>query len=368
MSIANHTPGLRLCIPSPAGRGIGLGNELYSWAKAWLAARAIGGTALNPAFGLNPRQYWRYFGTSRLDFLTHRALLATLPRYRFTETDYLSTGEHDFRKAVAAFAQREGWHRRRLFALEVGGMWGGLLAIREARDFVLTRLYGTRGTAENLTDWRTCTDPDRLLVALHVRAGDFGAMAPGTDYRGRFNCTLPLDWYIAVCDSLRRHFGPRVQFQLFTDGRPEALAPFIERFAPLTGFHMRNSVCSDILAMAGADLLLCSISSFSLWGAFLSNAPYIWYAPHLQQHDGTCSIWGHEPWQQAADGPTALFRRQIAEGEGGAAPRGVPVGEAGEVPDSLLTRLEATLRQKRTATDLALYGVAPAHAGGAGAP
>ena len=229
--------GIRLCIPSVAGRGAGLGNELYPWAKAWLAAQAIGGIALPPAFGLNPREYWRYFGTPRLDWLFHRALLKAMPRYRFTEQDYRSTGEQDFRKAVAVFAERLGWREKRLFVLEVGGMWGGFLGVREARDFMLARLYAARSTVENLTDWRTRLDPDHLVVAVHIRAGDFKAASESINYRGSFNRELPLSWYISVCDQLRERFGNRLQFQLLTDGQPEALAPFIQRFTPVTGFH-----------------------------------------------------------------------------------------------------------------------------------
>lgn len=355
----HHAAGIRLCVPAAAGRGAGLGNELYPWAKAWLAAQAISGIALPPAFGLNPRQYWRYFGTSRLDWITHRALLKTLPRYRFTEQDYRSTGEQDFRKAVAVFAERLGWKQKRLFTLEVGGMWGGFLAVREARDFILARLYAARGTAENLTDWRTRLDPERLVVAVHIRAGDFKAADVNTNYRGCFNRALPLAWYVAVCDQLRQHFGDKVQFQLFTDGKPEALAPFIERFSPATGFHQRDSVCSDLLAMANADLLVCSVSSFSLWGAFLSRAPYVWFAPQLQEDLGMLSLWGHEPAQRPPAGATSQFGASVAADRSSGCPRGVPVFEQGTLPGDLLDRLEVGLRCRRTATDLALYGVVP---------
>jgi hypothetical protein len=356
---AQSSSGIRLCVPSAFGRGAGLGNELYPWAKAWLAAQAIGGTALPPAFGLNHRQYWRYFGTSRLDWLSHRALLKTLPCYRFTEQDYRSTGEHDFRKAVAMFAERLGWKERRLFTLEVSGMWGGFLAVREARDFILARLYAARGTAENLTDWRARLGPDRLVVAVHIRAGDFKAADVNVNYRGCFNRALPLAWYMAVCDQLRHHFGDKVQFQLFTDGQPEALAPFIQRFSPVTGFHQRDTVCSDLLAMASADLLICSVSSFSLWGAFLSRAPYVWFAPQLQEEQGMLSLWGHEPAQHPPTGATAQFSANVAADNSNCCPRGVPVSEQGELPRDLLARLEHELNCRRTATDLALYGVVP---------
>lgn len=346
-------------MPAAVGRGAGLGNELYPWAKAWLAAQAIDGIALPPAFGLNPRRYWRYFDTSRLDWISHRALLKTLPRYRFTEEDYRSTGEHDFRKAVAVFSERLGWKEKRLFTLEVGGMWGGFLAVREARDFILARLYAARGSAKNLTDWRMRLDPDRLVVAVHIRAGDFKAADENINYRGCFNRALPLAWYMAVCGQLSHHFGDKVQFQLFTDGTPEALATFIQRFSPVTGFHQRDSVCSDLLAMANADLLVCSVSSFSLWGAFLSRAPYVWFAPQLQEEQGMLSLWGHEAAQRPPAGATAQFSANVASDSTSCSPRGIPVSKQGTLPRDLLGQLELGLNCRRTATDLALYGVVP---------
>lgn len=354
--------GFRLCVPSIVGRGAGLGNELVPWAKAWLAARAINGVALPPAFGINRRQYWRYFGTPRHDWLSHRALLRAMPRYCFTEKDYLSTGEHDFRKAVAVFGNRLGWNIKRVFALEVGGMWGGFLAIREARDFILSRLYAARGAAENLSDWRARIKPDRLVVGIHIRAGDFEVADASSDYRGIFNRALPMAWYMDICEQISRYFGNNVQFQLFSDENPDALAPFIQRFSPVTGFHQRNTVCSDLLAMAAADLLICSVSSFSLWGAFLSRAPYVWFGPQLQEEQGMLSLWGHEPTQRPPVGATAQFGVAVAAERSAFQPRGIPVFEHGALPQELVTRLELELAWRQTATDLTLYGVVPSSA------
>jgi len=40
----------------------------------------------------------------------------------------------------------------------------------------------------------------------------------------------------------------------------------------------------------------------SLLAAFLSDNPYVWFAPHLGDEAGWLSIWGHEPLQR--EGPT----------------------------------------------------------------
>jgi hypothetical protein len=146
-----------------------------------------------------------------------------------------------------------------------------------------------------------------------------------------------------------------------TDGDAEQLRDFVDEFKPLTSFHQRRTACSDLLVAAHADLLVCSISSFSMWAAFLSNAPYIWFLPHLQNADGCYSIWGNEPQQQAPDGVT--FSNAVRVGAktrlSDLLPRGVPVGSSGTVPPILLKQLEMRLRQKALATDLVSYGVVP---------
>ena len=117
----------------------------------------------------------------------------------------------------------------------------------------------------------------------------------------------------------------------------------------------------DLLALARADLLVCSISSFSAWAAFLSDAPYLWFAPQLTpQPDGLASIWGHEPLQQQADSPTrralARWRREPA-----LLPRGWPVELDGAVPAGALAMMQSRGGDRRgpADADLVRYGVAP---------
>ena len=59
---------LQYALPMATGRGAGLGNELIPWGKAYIASRVLGIPALHPAWGLNTRRYWEYFGTSRIDW------------------------------------------------------------------------------------------------------------------------------------------------------------------------------------------------------------------------------------------------------------------------------------------------------------
>lgn len=96
---------LRYVIPWVHGRGAGLGNELIPWARAFLMAQVVGGRSLPPAFGLNPRRYWRHFGTPRYDWITHRLLVRTFPVIEFAQSDYEENGAGDVVDAFRAFAE-----------------------------------------------------------------------------------------------------------------------------------------------------------------------------------------------------------------------------------------------------------------------
>lgn len=348
--------GLRLCLPDVVGRGAGLGNELVPWSRAFLAAQVLGARCLPPAFGLNARGYGRHFGTPRWDWLLHRALKAGLPRVDFTEADYLAHGGGDVVQALRRFADAQGLARRRAWVLVTRGMWGGLHHIAAARDFVRATLYRSRYAPANLLRLRERLDPTRPVVGVHVRMGDFAAPLPPGEYRGRFNVSLPLDWYRRVMDSVREQLAGRVQFLLLSDARPEQLAAL--RPGPDCVFtaDLPHADCSDLLALAASDLIVCSISSFSVWAAFLSDAPYLWYGPNLHRHpEGFLSIWGHEPGQQAADSPTQQALRACAAGAPGG--RAWAVGHDGQVPAGALAQLAE--RRRSAAADLVRYGVVP---------
>jgi len=359
---------MRVSIPKILGhRGAGLGNELFPWAKAFLAGQALNARVMHPAWGLNRRRYWRDFGTSRLDWIGQAAVKRVLPVIDFDEAAYLASGKSDYQDAVAHFAAEEGLDSRKHFAFSASGMWGGFHAIRKARIFVLAELMKARSAVANVHATLARVRPGRALIAVHIRRGDFHDVDPDQDYRGRFNVALPLDWYLACCSSLKRDCGNRIEFLLITDAAPADVQPFIDAFHPLTTFHLRQTACSDLLTMAFADALVCSVSSYSMWGAFLSRAPYIWCAANLQDHDGYRSLWGDQQAQQAPSGPTAInlrhCRLQAKRESGTEHVRGTPVDWSGDVPAHFTDRLLAALDERAEERDLLLYGVVPpAHA------
>lgn len=347
---------MRLIVPSPKGRGAGIGNELIPWGKALIAGTVLSGArVLHPAWGVNARGYRRYFGTSRFDWIAWRALLRAVPRYTLDEAAYREHGGGDFSQAVRSFAAQHGLERKRAWALEVEGLWGGVEIVSPVRKVLLAELLRTRWTAANLAAVDAAIPPDKLRIAMHVRRGDFAAPRAESEYRGRFNMALPMDWYVAIARACVEAFGDAAHFLVVSDAPPEALAP-IAAIAPnlTTTAHQRMTDVSDLLALADSDFVVCSVSSYSLWAAAFGDARYAWYAPQLSPVGGYAGIWAHQPESTAATAAQELDRRA------GARFRGVALGADGRLPDELLEDLRRTLELKRWASDLVRGGVVPA--------
>jgi hypothetical protein len=333
-------------------RGSGLGNEVIPWAKAYLAAQELGLRTVHPPWGLNPRGYRRDFGTSRADWLMQSVAATALSSVDLTWERIRSTGEHDYGLAVRALRDQLGLDRRPLVVRNVSGMAGGFLAVRRARTFLLSQVLSPEHVAADLYSIARRWDDNAVRVAVHVRGGDFGraGVGPGP---GQFNRAVPDRWYVEVCRSLRAQLGDGVGFLVFSDGDGEAVRRLVRDVGAVTPPARRRPLLSDVAAMAQADLLVCSVSSMSMFAAFLSGAQYVWYGPHLERCGGWRSIWGLEPEQRT--GITAQNRS--ARSEPAPLTRGVPVDDDGQVPLDLVQRLEEQVEIRDPRHDLLLYGV-----------
>jgi hypothetical protein len=348
--------GARICMARAEGgwRGAGLGNQIFPWAKAYLAARELGFGLLRPPFGLNSREYRREFGAARLDWLGHATLRTVLPSVTVTEEMVRSTGRTDYGAAIRALDAEHGWSRRRSLVLEHGGMSGGYFGIARARDFLRDTLLGGRAQASG---HQAGPRTDRVKVAVHLRLGDFGESTAGPG-PGVFNQCLPVQWYRSVLGALADRLAGTLQVDLVSDD-PAGAARLLPEWAR-DGARPRSTL-EDLSVMAAADLLVCSVSSFSMLAAFLSDAPYIWYRPQLSERVGFLSIWGHEPAQQT--GPTASHTEAERQGAAELPARGVALASGDEVPRWLADYLTLRLALRRPSADLIHYGVVPTHLG-----
>lgn len=350
----------RFCLPRVRGRGAGLGNELIPWARAAVAGHVLGARTLEPAFGLNSRPYRLYFDTPRLDWLGHRMLERALPCFEFTHADFLEFGGGTLSESIRHFAEKHRLGERSRWVLATEGMWGGYRHIIEARDFIFSRLYLSNRTASNLAVIRSRLNPARLTIGMHVRLGDFRPTTEVQTYQGQFNVSLPIEWYVNVARSIVERLGDKVQFLVVSDGTPQQLAPLLDSCNAITTLDIPDSDISDMLALAKTDLLVCSVSSYSAWAAFLSDSPYLWFEPNLQKIGGFYSIWGHEPGQLDTSG----YTRKAMDYESDPATRilharGVPVGLSGALPESLFERVAERGLSMRPEFDLIYHGAVP---------
>jgi hypothetical protein len=351
---------MKYCLPRVRGKGSGLGNELITWSRAFLMSQVLGVTTLAPAFGRNLREYWRHFGTPRYDWVLQRALYATLPVIEFREKDYLDFGGGDVLQSFRAFAEAKQLFNRNHYLITTEGMWGGYYHIQGARDFINAKLHSSRFAAQNLIKLQQRLAPNKITVGMHVRLGDFAQAKAPSDYQGKFNIALPLSWYINIGKNIQQLYGDDVQFLIATDGSAEQLKPLTDNLNCILTNDIEHSDCSDILALAKVDLLVCSISSFSAISAFLSDAPYLWFEPQLQVHNqGFYSIWGHEPNQQKDNSPTNAAINHW-QSHGLQSPKGWPIGIDGEIPNIVfdhLNKLNKLHKFDNCYADLLMYGV-----------
>jgi len=350
---------MRIVIARRLGRrGEGLGNELLPWAKGFLASQVLGAKLIGVSWGLNRRGYWKHFRTNRLDFLWE-GLLSLLPTHDFTEADYQQSGEIDFGKAVLAWAANSKLIGRRFLIVRVGGMYGGYSAIARAKPFLLSKLLASRDALPNLVRAQAGFDPARLLVAVHVRGGDFTEMPEDKSIRGQFCVRLPFFWFDRICESLRDQVGDKVQFWFCTDQQTPEYQALVQKYNPNQFGGQGLMECSDLLILASADLRICSVSSYSLAACFLGSGPFIWCKDQLQLINGAYSIWGNEPMQAAENGPTRVnsefANEQAADGELHLV-RGYPIGLEGILPAALIRHLNSLREMRDPRTDLIYYG------------
>ncbi|MCJ9729716.1 alpha-1,2-fucosyltransferase [Bradyrhizobium sp. PRIMUS42] len=349
-------------MPLVKGRGAGLGNEMINWAKAFIASRALDIPLLHPAWGLNRRRYWELFGTSRSDWFIHKAMWRALPHFEFRESDLDRAGGETFHDAVLRFASKHELSRRSAYILGFGGLWGEYSYIAQARSFLRQQLLNSSKAIENLYEIENSLEQDALRIGVHIRRGDFGAPPTNLEYRGKFNAVIPLEWYTNIARNLRNAFGMNACFVVVSDSTDDELAPFLREFGCITTQHQENRDISDLLLLSSCDFIVCSVSSYSQWAAFLSDSRYAWLAANLTEHQSLGSIWGHHVNQKGLDQEIGrAIRKNIIERNANRPlrPRGTAVAWDGNLPDELFEDLRLRLLTKQRSTDLIRHGAVP---------
>ena len=334
-------------------RGAGLGNEVFSWAKAYLGARALGLREVPPPWAINPRRYDRELGGG-LGRSAKYVIIRSLPAYEITWEDVLATGAVDYFEAVQKLRPTV-LSSRAPVVLHGSGMHGGYLGIRRARAYLRHAILGPAAAVRSheLIDE---IEPTRVRIGVHYRGGtDFreqDAVKPGV-----FNSRLPIEWYESVVQSLVKQLAVPVEVLLASDSEATQLAEALS----INGRYptrVANTSVGDLAALARCDLIVPSVSSFSMLAIFLSNAAYVWHADNLYVHSGWASIWGHGC--QGIGGEPKLRAAEFQAASHLSARRGIPQGTHPVWSEAALRRLRDVAALRNLSSDLIYSGVVPA--------
>lgn len=337
-----------------ARRGAGLGNEIFPWAKAYLGSRVFGATLVDPPWRANPRRYDLDFAKGGWASALKYYSLASGPSLRITTSMVKETGRLDYYDALTDI-KSETLSRKSRIIVHESGMDLGYRGIRRARPFLQNRLLGTPLALRCVSemDGRSV---QKIRVGLHLRSGDFAVASVLRP--GQFNTSMHSQWYVDRLHSLIDLIGPDLELYIAGDQKMyESVSAAIEnRVVPR---RLRGSSIEDLTALVQCDLILPSISSFSMLALFLSDAAYTWPTEHLNESNGYASIWGNEKPPRLGGSLTSEVRRiddmsvfRHADVQG----RVLLPSLSGAWPDDTKATLVHRVLQRTSAFDLLYHG------------
>jgi hypothetical protein len=236
--------------------GVGLGNLLFPWARAALAARNHGFTRIQPTWPQfkpgaflrrepDPRLYAGLFRADDDELTGLARLRALMTGCRVPEA---SVSEARDRRTVVVF---EGF----------GDLFSSIL---KEHDFVGRRLLRIVKPVHLAK-----LDPGLpRSIAVHVRLGDFTT-------RTEPPFPTPIEWYRGSIERVRDIVGRDTEFVVFSDGGDEALRPLTS--LPGVRRATYGSVIADLVAMSRSLALIGAAgSTFGMWAAYLGRMPVMW--------------------------------------------------------------------------------------------
>ncbi|WEO77985.1 hypothetical protein BJQ94_02790 [Cryobacterium sp. SO2] len=332
-------------------RGAGLGNEVFPWAKAYLGARALGLRHVNPPWRINTRRYDRELNSGHTPASARYLALRALPKFDVSQESLAAINQSDYFDAMLKLGPIIE-ARRAPVLLHSTGMQGGYLGIRRARPFLQREILGAAGALSASEELQSAQEPC-VRIGVHIRGGDFTQASTVT--ANAFNERLPLDWYVDMASSLTDALAVPAQVYLATDAPSASLndAFTIDGRRPLS---IASDSVGDLAVLSSCDIVISSVSSFSMLAIFLSDAPYVWHREQLGERSGWLSIWGHEA-EEMGGGKTATSVRAQAEDKQVRVRRGIAQGQSPVWPAEQISGLESRARSRRLSDDLIYYGV-----------
>lgn len=118
-------------------------------------------------------------------------------------------------------------------------------------------------------------------ICVHVRLGDFTRGTQQELKAGISNMSIPIFWYASIIKQLQKVLPEKTPVYIFSDGTNEELAELLE--LPYTERKTYGTAVADIMAMTKAKIFIASGSTFSRWVRFLGQMTTIAYPGQLKQ-------------------------------------------------------------------------------------
>jgi hypothetical protein len=245
--------------------GAGIGNCFYSYFHSYILSRQHDATLIAPPWpSLKLGTYLRN-EVSKRHYLNLFAAqpdeLGGVEKFKRLVAHYRGRTFIDIKPGVRPTISRDGLNfvRCKNFTFE---------GLHEHRDAIRSRLLAIAGaTTQCAPAWGKGG-----YLGVHVRLGDFAPPQEGRADAIVANTRLPLTWYTSIIRAIKAKY-PDMAIRIFSDGREDELSALLDCGGVL---YRTGSDLGDLIALAGASVLIGSNSTYSKWAAFLGDMPSVW--------------------------------------------------------------------------------------------
>jgi hypothetical protein len=252
--------------------GSGLGNLLFPWARSIVLARKYNFQPIWPTwfqiklrhllkYKIDKRLYYNLFIPSSNYVVNRKKLYTLLKLPHITEQKFIQ-GNYSHEDGVIIF---EG----------LGNYFQNILESHVLVKEELLKIIREKHKNGLFFDFR-----DSLSV--HIRLGDFSTPKDPEYLKNWENHhRLPMVWYLSTINKIRKSLGKQLNIYLFSDGQNSELSELLA----LPNCYRLNfgSSIGDIIALANANILITSGSTFSMWASYLGRMPVIWHPGQIRQ-------------------------------------------------------------------------------------
>lgn len=265
--------------------GLGLGNMLFTYARALLYAREHDAVVIRPTWNSIPiGQILRGDNNKRFyhDLFVNR------------------TGEIAGFKKAWLLLSRKKVPEERLKNDSAGRLNDGEIAVfsgMEGEFEPLMRKGNSKFLYQHFQSILQENNRKALMfepgngVCVHVRLGDFTKGSQQDLKAGMSNRSIPISWYVSIVKQLQKVLPEDTVVYIFSDGTEEELSELLT--LPNVRRITFGTAIADIMAMTKAKIFVASGSTFSRWVRFLGQMTTIAYPGQLKQHlleEGTDSF------------------------------------------------------------------------------